>query len=198
MLVLLRNLMGPAFPTATNAASVALVSPPAGGPLTSGQRGTERCVEDFGIFLSVERLFQPGMHWNKMRSVLLPACLHFERRKSAMIHKLLLNISAFGILISSAAVAQTDGQAMTEEEMTAADEAAETMYVEIYGDAAPTYVTVSEAIDRMEAMGYTNIHEFDVEWGHYEVEANAPDGNEVEIEFDPVTGAILEIEDNWF
>lgn len=115
-----------------------------------------------------------------------------------MTKKKLLTLSVCCMLVSSVAVAQTDGEAMTEEEMTAADEAAETMFVQVYGDAAPTYTTVPEAIERMEAMGYTNIHDFDVEWGVYEVEAVAPDGNEVEIEFDPVSGAILEIEDNWF
>lgn len=115
-----------------------------------------------------------------------------------MVHKTLLTFSACCILVSSVALAQTEGESMTEEEMAAADEAAANMFVQIYGDAVPTYTTVPEAIDRMEAMGYTGIHEFDVEWGRYEVEAIAPDGNEVEIEFDPVTGAILEIEDNWF
>ncbi|WP_089886557.1 PepSY domain-containing protein [Citreimonas salinaria] len=38
----------------------------------------------------------------------------------------------------------------------------------------------------------------DVEWGRHEVEAYAPDGNEVEIEFDPVTGAIMDIFAYWF
>jgi len=104
--------------------------------------------------------------------------------------------------LATAAVAQTDDTTMedqvTQEEMTAADEAADVMFGEIYGDAAPTYMTTTDAVDRMMAMGYTNVHDLDVEWGVYEVEAYAPDGNEVEIEFDPVSGAILDISDNWF
>ncbi|MDG4647918.1 PepSY domain-containing protein [Roseibacterium sp. SDUM158017] len=116
--------------------------------------------------------------------------------------KTFLSTTACCFLLATAAVAQTDDTMMedevTQEEMTAADEAADVMFVEIYGDAAPAYMTTTEAIDRMMAMGYTNVHDLDVEWGRYEVEAYAPDGNEVEIEFDPVTGAILDISDNWF
>ncbi|MBS1302010.1 PepSY domain-containing protein [Loktanella sp. SALINAS62] len=116
--------------------------------------------------------------------------------------KAFLSTTACGFFLATAAVAQTDDATMedqvTQEEMTAADEAADTMFVEIYGDAAPTYMTTTEAVDRMMAMGYTNIHDLDVEWGRYEVEAYAPDGNEVEIEFDPVSGAILDVSDNWF
>lgn len=114
--------------------------------------------------------------------------------------KTILNATAWCLLLSTAAVAQTNEnrEVVSEEEMTQADEAAGVMFVEIYGDAAPTYMTTSEAIDRLAAMGYTNVHDLDVEWGRYEVEAYAPDGNEVEIEFDPVTGAILDVSDNWF
>lgn len=59
-------------------------------------------------------------------------------------------------------------------------------------------MTATEAIERMMAMGYTNIHDLDVEWGVCKVEAYAADGNEVKIEFDPVSGAILDVSDNWF
>lgn len=114
--------------------------------------------------------------------------------------KTILNATACFFLLGTAALAQTNEtkEAISEEEMTAADEAAGVMFVEIYGDAAPTYMTTSEAIDRMAAMGYTNVHDLDVEWGRYEVEAYAADGNEVEIEFDPVSGAILDVSDNWW
>lgn len=114
--------------------------------------------------------------------------------------KAILNATACCFLLGTAAIAQTDEnkEAVSEEEMAAADEAADVMFVGIYGDAVPTYMTTSEAIDRMSAMGYTNVHDLDVEWGRYEVEAYAEDGNEVEIEFDPVTGAILDVSDNWF
>ena len=111
--------------------------------------------------------------------------------------KKLATFLASSCLLATAGFAQ-DNQSISEEVKTQANEAAEVMFVEVYGDEVPAYMTASEAIARIEAMGYTNIHEFDVEWGVYEVEAYAPDGNEVEIEFDPVTGAILEVEDNWF
>jgi len=116
--------------------------------------------------------------------------------------KTFLSTTAYCFLLATAAVAQTDEtmaeDEVTQEEMTAADEAADDMFFEIYGDAAPGYMTTTEAVDRMTSMGYTNIHDLDVEWGRYEVEAYAPNGNEVEIEFDPVSGAILDISDNWF
>lgn len=112
--------------------------------------------------------------------------------------KAFFHTSACLALLSTAAVAQNNDETMTQEEITTADEAADTMFIEVYGETVPTYMTVGEAIERMQAAGYTNIHDFDVEWGRYEVEAIAPDGNEVEIEFDPVTGAILDVEDNWF
>lgn len=114
-----------------------------------------------------------------------------------MLTKTFFSTTACCFLIGTAAVAQ-DVVEVTPEELTAADEAAEGMFVEMYGDAAPTYATATDAVATMRAMGYTGIHDFDVEWGVYEVEAFAPDGNEVEIEFDPVTGAILDVDDNWF
>ncbi|TFL19666.1 PepSY domain-containing protein [Jannaschia formosa] len=109
--------------------------------------------------------------------------------------RIFMSTAASCLLLATAATAQ---DAMTDEELVAADEAAEVMFVEVYGDAVPDYTTATDAVARMEAMGYTNIHDFDVEWGNYEVEAIAPDGNEVEIEYDPVTGAILDVSDNWF
>lgn len=115
-----------------------------------------------------------------------------------MTPKTFFTTSACSLLLATAAVAQSDRQPMTEEEMTSAGEAADTMFVEVYGANVPEYVTVSDTIQRLQEMGYTNIHDFDVEWGVYEVEADAPNGNEVEVEIDPVSGAILEIEDNWF
>lgn len=114
-----------------------------------------------------------------------------------MLTKTFLSAAASCLLMGTAAFAQDDVVVLTADELTAADEAAEVMFVEVYGDTVPTYVTATDAVARMEAMGYTGIHDFDVEWGVYEVEAFAPDGNEVEIEYDPVTGAILSISDNW-
>ncbi len=117
-----------------------------------------------------------------------------------MLIKSVFNTTACVVLLSTAAFAQDDAkkEKVTQEEMTAADEAADLMFIEVYGDAVPSYATPTKAVALMEALGYTDIHDLDVEWGRYEVEAYAPDGNEVEIEFDPVTGAILDVDDNWF
>ena len=83
-------------------------------------------------------------------------------------------------------------------DMQEADVAADTMMTTVYARELPPYWTPSEVIARLQELGYTNIDEFDVEWGEYEVEAMAPNGNEVEIEISPVTGEILDIDDNWF
>lgn len=87
---------------------------------------------------------------------------------------------------------------MTEAEMQEADRAAENMITRLYVREVPAYATTGEVIERLQGLGYTNITEFDVEWNHYEVEAIAPNGEEVEIEVDPVTGQILDVEENWF
>ncbi|WP_218141190.1 PepSY domain-containing protein [Citreimonas salinaria] len=120
------------------------------------------------------------------------------KRNNVMLIKTFLSATACSLLVGTAAFAQDDVVVLTADELTAADEAADLMFIEMYGDAVPTYVTATDAYATMQAMGYTGIHDLDVEWGLYEVEAFAPDGNEVEIEYDPVTGAILDIDDNWF
>ena len=51
---------------------------------------------------------------------------------------------------------------------------------------------------RLLNLGYTNIHDFDVEWRVYEVEATTPAGEDVEIEIDPITGSILDIDEDFF
>ncbi len=56
----------------------------------------------------------------------------------------------------------------------------------------------SNVISRMKELGYTNIQGFDVEYGQYEVEATTPAADEVELEIDPITGAVLDIDENWF
>ena len=93
-----------------------------------------------------------------------------------------------------------DGQngGMTEQEMSDAEQASERMMGRLYVRELPTYWTPSEVVARLQELGYSQITDFDVEWNHYEVEALAPNGEEVEIEIDPVTGQILDIEENWF
>ena len=117
--------------------------------------------------------------------------------------KVLLAGAVFGApAIAQVAVTEaTDAQIetpMTQEEMQEADRAAETMIGRIYVREMPTYWSSGEVIARLQELGYTAITEFDVEWNHYELEAVAPNGEEVEIEVDPVTGQIVDIEEDWF
>ena len=93
---------------------------------------------------------------------------------------------------------ETEGAETAETDMQDADVAADAMMTTVYAREVPAYWTPSEVIARLQELGYTDIDEFDVEWGEYEVEAIAPNGNEVEIEISPVTGEILDIDDNWF
>lgn len=78
------------------------------------------------------------------------------------------------------------------------DEAANLMVRRIYVAEPATIVLPSVVMARLSALGYRNLRDFDVERGLYEVEATNPDGREVELEVDPITGAILDIDDNWF
>ena len=87
---------------------------------------------------------------------------------------------------------------ITDEEFAEAERAAGTMVEQLYVRDLPTYWTPREVVERLQELGYTNIHDFDVEWSHYEVEAYVPNGEDVEVEVDPVTGQILDVEENWF
>lgn len=91
---------------------------------------------------------------------------------------------------------QTAG--MSAEEQKRADEAADAMIGSVYVREVPSYWTPGEVMNKLRELGYTDIDEFDIEWGYYEFEASDRDGNEVEIEVDPVNGTITSIEDNWF
>jgi hypothetical protein len=68
----------------------------------------------------------------------------------------------------------------------------------IYVAQPTTIVLPSAVMSRLDAMGYRNLRDFDVERGRYEVEATNAAGREVELEIDPLTGAILDVDDNWF
>lgn len=61
-------------------------------------------------------------------------------------------------------------------------------------DALPMSATAVVAL--LEQLGYTGIDDFDVDDDEYEIEATSPDGIEVELEIDPLTGEILEIEED--
>jgi uncharacterized membrane protein YkoI len=94
--------------------------------------------------------------------------------------------------------AEQQQQAMDEQTMEDAAGAAEAMVGRVYVYEPATPVPPAMVIERLQELGYTNIHDFDVEWGEYEVEAMSPAGDDVEIEIDPITGAILEIDEDFF
>ncbi|HUF56663.1 MAG TPA: PepSY domain-containing protein [Thermohalobaculum sp.] len=67
---------------------------------------------------------------------------------------------------------------------------------EEYMDAAELPMSVTAVVAHLEELGYTEIEEFRVEDGVYEIEATDPEGEEVEIDLDPVTGEIMESEED--
>jgi len=131
-----------------------------------------------------------------------------------MIHTRILSPVLAALLMASPAIAQDNGETqdngeqtgdqaetqngMSEEEAQRAQEAADEMIGSVYVREIPDYWSPADVMDRLNELGYTDIDEFDIEWGYYEFEATSMDGNEVEIEVDPVTGTIVSIEDNWF
>lgn len=78
------------------------------------------------------------------------------------------------------------------------DEAANMMVRHIYVVEPAGIVLPSAVMARPSSLGYRNLRDFDVERGLYEVEATNAAGREVELEIDPITGAIIDIDDNWF
>jgi hypothetical protein len=90
------------------------------------------------------------------------------------------------------------GQATAQEDMAEADEAAREMMMRTHVYEVGAWRMPSEVVARLRELGYTGIDDFDVEYGEYEVEAQTPDGEAVEIEINPVTGAIMDIDENWF
>jgi len=125
-----------------------------------------------------------------------------------MIHTRILSPVLAALLAAAPAIAQDNGEqtgdqaetqnGMSEEEAQRAQEAADEMIGSVYVREIPDYWSPADVMDRLNELGYTDIDEFDIEWGYYEFEATSMDGNEVEIEVDPVTGTIVSIEDNWF
>lgn len=101
---------------------------------------------------------------------------------------------ALSAFLAAPAAAQQNQQT---DDMAAADEAARTMVIEAYVPDTP-YKTPGEVVAMLRERGYTDLHDFDVEWGNYEVEGTNPGGNDVELEIDPLTGAIVDIDDDWF
>lgn len=97
--------------------------------------------------------------------------------------------------LASAAIARDE---VSDADMADADQAAEDMLVQMYVYEPVEYRTPTEVMTRLRELGYTNFEEFDVEWGSYEVEATDPDGDDVEIEIDPLTDSITDIDEDWF
>ncbi len=81
---------------------------------------------------------------------------------------------------------------------TSEDRAADLMIRRIYIETPVEVVLPSAVMTRLRQLGYRNLHDFDIERGLYEVEATSPAGSDVELEIDPISGAILDIDDNWF
>ena len=44
---------------------------------------------------------------------------------------------------------------------------------------------------KLAAAGYTNVHDVDYEDGIWNAEADDPEGNDVELKIDPVTGKVI-------
>ena len=103
------------------------------------------------------------------------------------------------LLAAIAAAALFTGGAVAQEndDMAEADRAAEDMMTAVYVYETVDYLLPSEVMNRLQALGYSNFEDFDVEYGAYEVEATTPDGDEVEIEIDPISGAILDVDEDW-
>lgn len=108
-----------------------------------------------------------------------------------MLHRLTTAAAAIALAASTAM------PAAAQEDMTGADDAADLMITEVYVPDTP-YMTPTEVVAMLTARGYTDLHDFDVEWGNYEIEGTSPGGEDLELEIDPLTGAIVDVDRDWF
>ncbi|WP_029032084.1 PepSY domain-containing protein [Salinarimonas rosea] len=106
-------------------------------------------------------------------------------------------LSCTAAVAVACAPALAQDQAADEQAMAEAGRAADMMIERssIILPVAPK--TPDEIVTRVRELGYTNIRDFDVEFRTYEVEATSPGGDEVEIEVDPLSGAILDTDENF-
>ena len=109
-----------------------------------------------------------------------------------MLFRTLATVFCAGSLVAAPAFAQENGIDMEETQ-----EAADAMITSVYVYEPVTAKSVEEVVNKLADLGYTEIEDFDVEWDEYEVEAVTPGGEEVEIDIDPITGRILEIEEDF-
>ncbi|MGF1607239.1 MAG: PepSY domain-containing protein [Rhodothalassiaceae bacterium] len=78
------------------------------------------------------------------------------------------------------------------------DQAAREMMAGVFVYDVGDFMLPSEVAANLLERGYTEIEDFDIEYNRYEVEVEMASGEELELEIDPVTGAILDVDDNWF
>ncbi len=99
---------------------------------------------------------------------------------------------------AATALSQAPRVATDDKVLADADRAAERMVTRWYIVGVPAWKRPSEIVAKLRELGYRNFHDFDIGFRRYEVEATAPNGEEVEIELDPITGAILEVDEDFF
>ncbi len=56
--------------------------------------------------------------------------------------------------------------------------------------AADTQLSPNQVKEKLEAAGYTNVHDIEFDDGRYEAEATSKSGQAVDLEIDPATGAV--------
>ena len=59
------------------------------------------------------------------------------------------------------------------------------------GAAASGTLSPADVINKVQAAGYTNIHDVEFDDGRWELEATSPAGTDVDLEVDAATGKIL-------
>ena len=112
----------------------------------------------------------------------------------------LLSAMALSMAVALPAAAQDKADRMAEalQSLPEEDQAAREMMARIYIYDPVTFKLPSQVIANLRERGHTDIDDVDIEYNAYEIEAVSPDGNEVELEIDPISGAIRDIDENWF
>lgn len=112
--------------------------------------------------------------------------------------KAMLSIIIAGAMLAPHATLAQDKAPPTRAPANSEDEAANVMVRGIYIQQPVTIVLPSAVMARLRTLGYRDLRDFDIERGVYEVEATSPSGQSVELKVDPVSGAIVDIDENWF
>lgn len=61
----------------------------------------------------------------------------------------------------------------------------------IYPDEPVATITKDQIIVKVQAAGYTNVHDVEMEGGVWKAEANDSKGNDVELKLDPTDGHVI-------